>query len=694
MLAFVHIAPPCGTCSRALEKPVPGMKRPPQPMRSEDHPLGLPGLEERSPICAARVRAANDLYVLVAEILDFLMQASIMWSVENPRNSLFWWKPAMQPIIFHAEVAATHFQHCAYGGERDKWTKLLHFPGGAFASVCRTCPGVSTTHTHAPWGRLASGGFATELEAVYPDGLCAALADVVQKFLNAKELPPLPVVRARGTAQQRRHRPERLVAGRQPRGGAARQLLPEFREVVTVKVPTTTKASICKPGYSWPDTCLSGVAIPAGAKTVRAFFGGSAGADVSHLQLPTRGCIREVDQLAAHDVYIGREHRDHRRRFLAASKWCNPYKLKSCQSVSECIEKFDSYLRSSPRLVSELAELSGKRLLCHCRRGNPCHADALIAAFDEFVLKEPQREATLQVGLPYSVKEFIAAARGLVHPFEDHACSDAVQSSIVFRMTSSTVAVEQFRRNAVAHWQRRAAALQAEEAALHNSMHEDVAGIMKGKALLLMRDMLRAVDFPSTDALIHHLSCGFPLAGEFPATGVFPPSARTPVYDIPDLWRDVEEIRRIVIASCRGTGDDEIDEQLYNITRDEVEKGWLRGPLPEEELRKLGRWVPSRRFPVQQGKCGQSMTTPSPGSMRRSAPSRRLIRPMSITLLPTAAHTPTPWWLTRHTGAAVRALPASRDMQISRAPRWSPRTWISPAPTATSRDALRRRSLQ
>ena len=44
----------------------------------------------------------------------------------------------------------------------------------------------------------------------------------------------------------------------------------------------------------------------------------------------------------------------------------------------------------------------------------------------------------------YSVKEFIAAARGLVHPFEDHACSDAVQSSIVFRMTSSTVVVEQF----------------------------------------------------------------------------------------------------------------------------------------------------------------------------------------------------------------------------------------------------------
>ena len=75
LVGFICMPPPCGTASRAREKANPvalkrkGMKRP-LPLRSEDHPMGLPGLSHSD---KTKVDAANELYefcVLVATIAD------------------------------------------------------------------------------------------------------------------------------------------------------------------------------------------------------------------------------------------------------------------------------------------------------------------------------------------------------------------------------------------------------------------------------------------------------------------------------------------------------------------------------------------------------------------------------------------------------------------------------------------------
>ena len=124
--------------------------------------------------------------------------------------------------------------------------------------------------------------------------------------------------------------------------------------------------------------------------------------------------------IADSDVYIGREFRDRRRRILAASKWRNPYKLRDHGDVHECIAKFDSNLLA---LMAELLELSGKRLLCHCRRGAPSHADAIIGAFAEFVMNAPTHDATLQVGVYRDEVESAGEALKVDAFFEAHACS-------------------------------------------------------------------------------------------------------------------------------------------------------------------------------------------------------------------------------------------------------------------------------
>ena len=64
-LLFVHVAPPCGTASRARETPLPralaqiGVHEPPS-ARSEAHPAGLPGLASVQLKLAARVSAERD----------------------------------------------------------------------------------------------------------------------------------------------------------------------------------------------------------------------------------------------------------------------------------------------------------------------------------------------------------------------------------------------------------------------------------------------------------------------------------------------------------------------------------------------------------------------------------------------------------------------------------------------------------
>ena len=79
------------------------------------------------------------------------------------------------------------------------------------------------------------------------------------------------------------------------------------------------------------------------------------------------------------DTYIGRGCK---QRGLPRSVFGNPYKLCN-HSRSQAVVKYRQLLDDSPELSSQLINLSGRRLLCHCKRFQQCHADATIAKFAE-----------------------------------------------------------------------------------------------------------------------------------------------------------------------------------------------------------------------------------------------------------------------------------------------------------------------
>ncbi|CAE7403302.1 unnamed protein product [Symbiodinium microadriaticum] len=117
---YVHLAPPCGTASRARE--IPG-RHMPQPARSEMHPDGLPALQ--GPLLD-RVRKANQLYGLAGRIFSHCMRAGKLVSCENPANSHFWNTSFWCQETAQLPWQDTLFHHCQHGGQRAKLTRLRH----------------------------------------------------------------------------------------------------------------------------------------------------------------------------------------------------------------------------------------------------------------------------------------------------------------------------------------------------------------------------------------------------------------------------------------------------------------------------------------------------------------------------------------------------------------------------------------
>ena len=196
--AAVHLGPPCGTSSRARERPLPAKLRAlglrdPRPLRSADFPLGLPHIDPASDD-GLRLAAANRLYDLVFHVLLWCAEHDCVFTLENPTNSWFWSVLALK-VRMHASPKVRRwfsdlheiiFDACEHGGARPKSTKLLS-NRAAFGSLRARCSG---RHVHEPWGvswRAGGWVWSTHLEAQYPVVLAARWAAC---FASACDVSP------------------------------------------------------------------------------------------------------------------------------------------------------------------------------------------------------------------------------------------------------------------------------------------------------------------------------------------------------------------------------------------------------------------------------------------------------------------------------------------------------------------------
>ena len=141
----IHLAPACGTASKAREKKLVTLAkqgfRIPGPLRSQQKPMGLDGLQGLDKV---RTETANMVYSASAQIINLCINQQILCSVENPENSLFWFYPEINNILQNFKGHSVTFHNCMHGGVRNKLTKWWA-TDQTFESLRSLCDG---RHTH------------------------------------------------------------------------------------------------------------------------------------------------------------------------------------------------------------------------------------------------------------------------------------------------------------------------------------------------------------------------------------------------------------------------------------------------------------------------------------------------------------------------------------------------------------------
>ena len=231
-LFAIHMGLPCGTASRAREKPIPqelqeqGVPSPPQ-LRSAENPLGMPGLSELN---QKKVDSANALYSLAIDVLVEVIPRGVVMSIENPWNSWMWsalveLARRKSPLAckLYNQLEFVQFHACCHGSLRRKNTGWLSTKG-VFAALKAQC---KNDHPHAAWGvnwRDGKWTFDTASEAAYPVLLAQRAAACLAKAALQKELSL--------RQQPRLHDKATASTGQQSRKHFA--LVPEYHHVKTL----------------------------------------------------------------------------------------------------------------------------------------------------------------------------------------------------------------------------------------------------------------------------------------------------------------------------------------------------------------------------------------------------------------------------------------------------------------------------
>ena len=185
LLVWLHMAPVCGTCSRARQIRNGG----PRALRSDQFPMGLPTLNAAE---KHRVDLANSMYWETCKLFSYCASLGILVTLENPSRSLFWLTEPFLQLLDAFDIFFSNTQMCMMGGSRPKWTKLA----ASFSAISEMDVECDNSHSHLPWGKtLDDEGnevFATSLEAQYPRKFCHALVQCVVRQLQRQGMQVLP----------------------------------------------------------------------------------------------------------------------------------------------------------------------------------------------------------------------------------------------------------------------------------------------------------------------------------------------------------------------------------------------------------------------------------------------------------------------------------------------------------------------
>ena len=205
-------------------------------------------------------------------------------------------------------------------------------------------------------------------------------------------------------------------------------------------------------------------------------------------------------------------------------------------------------------------------------------------------------------GIYHTCEQFVERASHLEHPFDSSSSiEDDALHAIFELLTKGPAAMERRREDSFRRCEEVAQGLAVAEDEIHDKLEGNRAAVMAEKRFLLFKVMCQDAHVSDPELLRHYVG-GLDLTGEAVVTGEFPARRKEPRLSVEQVMKAARWTRNAAMGKQSRSEDAELDAAVWQASKDEIEKKWLRGPFTEKELTALlgPLFVVSRRFGIRQ----------------------------------------------------------------------------------------------
>ncbi|CAE7235380.1 unnamed protein product [Symbiodinium sp. CCMP2592] len=218
-------------------------------------------------------------------------------------------------------------------------------------------------------------------------------------------------------------------------------------------------------------------------------------------------------------------------------------------------------------------------------------------------------QVRMTIGIPWDPCDFAKEAAKRGHPrhlFD--GIPPVLKTAIDATVEQSEVGLAQHRTEVLRRWMLRAQEIAPQERALHDGMPKHLKAVLKGKRLLVFGEMLVACGYGDS-SIASEIGKGFDLTGPIPASdGLFKPVVEPASMTKECLRAAASAVRAGILRATERVCSSELAQEVHDITKEEVDRGWLEGPVPLEQLSETCSL--SRRFGVEQRSGGKRKVRP------------------------------------------------------------------------------------
>ena len=209
---------------------------------------------------------------------------------------------------------------------------------------------------------------------------------------------------------------------------------------------------------------------------------------------------------------------------------------------------------------------------------------------------ESESHEIVTVGIPREAMDFLERAVRAGHPRTVAVhLSDTVKHVLRMNFGKDDYSLAKERAAFLWKWSNRAKELAEEEKCLHASLQPHLQHLLRGKRLLLLKEVLASLNYPDC-TLVDEISAGFTLHGWMQESNVFPKDLKRPEYSLDMVRNMAKGLNPMIFAQVNSTSDDELAKATWDNTLEELEKQWVWRDVVSD----ISDVILAKRFGLQQ----------------------------------------------------------------------------------------------